>query len=47
MRTPFPLAIGGLFPDPGAVFFVSHLVSRIIREQLEHRIVDTEEFDKK
>ncbi len=47
MRTPFPIAIGGLFPDPSAVFFVSHLVSRIIREQLERRIVDSEEFDKK
>jgi hypothetical protein len=47
MRNPYPIAIGGLFPDPAAVFYVSHHVSRIIREQLERQIIDTELFDKK
>jgi len=47
MRNPYPIAISGLFPDPAAVFYVSHHVSRIIREQLERQIINTEVFDKK
>lgn len=47
MRNPYPIAIGGLFPDPAAVFYVSHHVSRIIREQLERHIIGTEQFDEK
>ncbi|MDQ0707087.1 hypothetical protein QF043_005879 [Pseudomonas sp. W3I7] len=47
MRNPYPISISGLFPNPTAVFYVSHHVSRIIREQLERQIIETELFDKK
>ncbi|WP_306350137.1 hypothetical protein [Flavobacterium sp. '19STA2R22 D10 B1'] len=47
MRNPYPIAIGGLFADPEAIFYISHHISRIIREHLECRIIDSVWFDEK
>ncbi len=46
MRTPYPIAIGALFSDPDAIFYISHNINRVIQEHLERHISNSSWFDK-